>query len=54
MGILANVMPGVRAIRAPLAAGLLLLLSAWISFEHSVPGHPSKGIRASIERLEPS
>jgi hypothetical protein len=53
MGILANVMPGVRAIRAPLAAGVLLLLSAWIAFEGTVPEDPASGIWASVERLEP-
>jgi len=53
MGILANVMPGVRALRAPLAAGLLLLLVAWICFEDGVPAHPTQGIWASVKRLEP-
>src|SRR4051794_21291043 len=53
MGILASVMPGVRAVRAPLAAGFLLLLSAWIALESSVPKHPTEGVWASLERLEP-
>jgi hypothetical protein len=53
MGILANLMPGVRAIRAPLAAGFLLLLSVWIALESEVPKRPTDGVWASLERLEP-
>jgi hypothetical protein len=52
MGILANVMPGVRAIRAPLAAGLLLLLSAWVAFQSQIPEHPRDGVWAGLERLD--
>jgi hypothetical protein len=46
-------MPGVRAIRAPLAAGLLLLLNAWIAFASRVPRHPTTGPWGSLTRLEP-
>jgi hypothetical protein len=53
MSILANLMPGVRAVRAPLAAGFLLLLSLWLMVDESVPRHPSDGIWASLNRLSP-
>ena len=52
MSILANLMPGVRAVRAPLAAGFLLLLSLWLLLENEVPANPTHGIWGSLERLE--
>jgi hypothetical protein len=52
MGILASVMPVVRGVRAPLAAGLLLLLSAWVTFQSGVPERPRGGVWGGLSRLD--
>jgi len=52
MTILASLLPGVRAIRAPLAAGLVLLLAVWLAVEPSVPmAAEATGVYESLNRL---
>jgi hypothetical protein len=40
--VLLNLLPGLRELRAPLAAGYLWLAAAWIAFSHELPAHPHK------------
>lgn len=52
MTILASLLPGVRAIRAPLAAGLVLLLAIWLAVEPSLPvAAEATGVYKSLTRL---
>jgi hypothetical protein len=54
MSVLANLLPGVRAVRTPLAVGLLWLLTLWIALEPTVPtSSEASGVLESLERLEP-
>lgn len=53
MTLLSSLLPGVRALRAPLAAGFIWLLSLWLAVEPLVPEHtPTAGIGGSIARME--
>ena len=52
MTILASLLPGVRAIRAPIAAGLVLLLAVWLAVEPSLPvAAEATGVYKSLTRL---
>ena len=50
--MLANLLPGIRELRAPLAAGYIWLIALWLTFE---PGFPNRagadGLLASLYRL---
>ena len=48
--MLANVLPGLRDVRAPLAAGYIWLLALYLAVEPSVPKKPH-GIWASLDHL---
>lgn len=52
MTVLANILPGVRSVRAPLAVGFLWLLAIWLGAEPFIgePRHAT-GIYASVVRL---
>lgn len=54
MTVLSALLPGVRAVRAPLAAGFILFLSIWLAVEPSVPRRSgdATGIWASLVRLD--
>lgn len=51
--MLANLLPGIRELRAPLAAGYLWLLFAWLVLEDRVPSRDdAEGLVAAIYRLD--
>ena len=51
--LLSSLLPGVRALRAPLAAGFVWLLALWLALEPVIPtSTPTTGIGASIARIE--
>jgi hypothetical protein len=52
--VLSALLPGVRAVRAPLAAGFILFLAIWLAVEPSVPQRSADatGIWASLVRLD--
>src|SRR4051812_38905090 len=43
MGVLGNLVPGLRELRAPLAAGSILLLAMWIALDPTVPSRARAG-----------
>ena len=47
----AQLLPGLRELRAPLAAGYLWLLALWIALEPVIPDE-SRGVLESLERFE--
>ena len=50
--MLASLVPGLRDVRAPLAAGYLWMIVAWIAFEPAVPEREAaEGVLASIYRV---
>jgi hypothetical protein len=50
--MLTNLLPGLRELRAPLAAGYCWLIACWILFEPSLPTQaPAVGVMASLYRL---
>ena len=52
MAALANLLPGIRDVRAPLAAGYIWLLGLWLALERSVPGEDdADGLLESVYRL---
>ncbi len=50
--MLTNILPGLRDVRAPLAAGYVWLLSIYIAVAPSAPHHPYHGIWRTLSRLE--
>ena len=52
MGVLASLLPGLRDLRAPLAAGYLWLLTLWLMVADSVPEESdATGVLVSIYRI---
>src|SRR5690349_15031744 len=51
--MLANVMPGLRELRAPLTAGYLWLLWAWLTFGGLLPNATTPGHLARLYDLGP-
>ncbi len=52
MTALANLLPGIRDLRAPLAAGYIWLLGLWLAIESEVPGESdANGLLDSVYRL---
>lgn len=51
--MLANLLPGVREIRAPLAAGYAWLLLVWLTWGHEMADRPEGELMAQMDRLEP-
>ncbi|MFJ8957715.1 hypothetical protein ACIRJL_10540 [Streptomyces sp. NPDC102383] len=50
--MLANLLPGLRDVRAPLSAGCIWLLTLWLVFEDRVPTQQrARGLWASLYRL---
>jgi hypothetical protein len=50
-GVLAGLLPGLRAVRAPLAAGYLWLVAAWVALEPAIPQRAeATGVAASLYR----
>ncbi|WP_427165976.1 hypothetical protein ACQF4J_16690 [Streptomyces sp. C1-1] len=50
--MLANLLPGLRDVRAPLSAGCIWLLTLWLIVEHRVPTREqAHGVWASLYRL---
>ncbi len=51
MAMLASVLPGLREVRAPLAAGFIWLVSLWFLIEPNWPEHENSGVVASANHL---
>jgi hypothetical protein len=50
---LANLLPRLRDVRAPLSAGCIWLLTLWLMVEHGVPTREqARGVWASLYRLD--
>lgn len=50
--MLANLLPGIRDVRAPLSAGCIWLLTLWLLSEDRVPTRQrARGVWASLYRL---
>ncbi len=53
MGVLSSLLPGLRDVRAPLAAGYIFLFDLWLLFGTSLPEeNEATGVVESIYRLE--
>jgi hypothetical protein len=52
VAVLSSLLPGVRAVRAPLAAGFVLLMALWLAVEPAAPTSHTTGIAHSLYRLK--
>jgi hypothetical protein len=53
VGVLSSLLPGLRDVRAPLAAGYVFLFDLWLTFADGIPSaEEATGVAASIYRLE--